>query len=265
MPTARINEVDLYYERAGEGPEVLFVNGSGATLETAAPILSRLRNDLDVLAFDARGLGRSGAVAGPYAMADLARDVLGLLDHVGWTTCRMVGISFGGMLAQEVAVTAPERFERLVLLCTSAGGAGGSSYPLHELASLSEAERNAISMKIVDSRYSPEWLADHPLDQALLRVRAESASRPRSDAELQGAHEQLMARKNHDVSARLDRISCPTLVAYGEYDGIAPKANSAYIADHIENAELRGYEGGHLFIVQDPAALPDVIGFLAQA
>ena len=67
------------------------------------------------------------------------------------------------------------------------------------------------------------------------------------------------------MSSRLGSISCPTLVAYGEYDGIAPKANSVYIADHIDNAELRGYEGGHLFIVQDPAALPDVIGFLAQA
>ena len=264
MPTARINEVDLYYERAGDGPEVLFVNGSGATLETAAPIVNRLRDDLDVLAFDARGLGRSGAVAAPYAMADLAQDVLGLLDHVGWTTCRMAGISFGGMLAQEVAVTAPERIERLVLLCTSAGGAGGSSYPLHELAALSEAERNEIGLHILDSRYTPEWLAEHPFDQALVRMRAESAGATKSDVELRGAHEQLMARRHHDVSARLDRITCRTLVAYGEYDGIAPKANSMYIAEHIRNAELRGYEGGHLFIVQDPVAMPDVVGYLAE-
>jgi pimeloyl-ACP methyl ester carboxylesterase len=197
-------------------------------------------------------------------MADLARDVLGLLDHVGWASCRMVGISFGGMLAQEVAVTAPERIERLALLCTSAGGAGGSSYPLHELESLPEAERNAISLKIVDTRYTPEWLADHPLDQAIVRMRAESARAPKSEAQLRGAHEQLMARKQHDVSNRLGRITCPTFVAYGEYDGIAPKANSVFIAEHIANAELRGYEGGHLFVIQDPAAMPDVVEFLSQ-
>ena len=165
---ARVNEIDLYFEEAGDGPRVLFLNGSGATLATAAPILERVRRELDVLAFDARGLGRSEAVAAPYAMADLAADALALLDHVGWSTCRVLGISFGGMLAQEVAVTAPERVERLALLCTSPGGAGGSSYPLHELADLPVEERMAKSMQLVDTRFSPEWFAEHALDDAIM-------------------------------------------------------------------------------------------------
>ena len=76
-------------------------------------------------------------------MADYAADALALLDHVGWDRARVVGVSFGGMVAQELAVTAPERVERLALLCTSPGGAGGASYPLHELAALPEAERAA--------------------------------------------------------------------------------------------------------------------------
>ena len=141
MPTAHVNDVDLYFEEAGDGPQVLFLNGSGATLVTAAPILERLRSHFRVLAFDARGLGRSGPIDTPYTMADLAADGLALLDHAGWATCRVAGISFGGMVAQELAVTAPDRVERLALLCTSAGGVGGSSYPLHELAALSAEER----------------------------------------------------------------------------------------------------------------------------
>ena len=169
---AHVNGVDLYHEVGGDGPDLLFLNGSGATLEASAPLIDRLRRSFRVLAFDARGLGRSGSVESPYAMADLAADAFALLDHVGWQTCPVFGVSFGGMVALEVAVTAPDRVARLALLCTSAGGAGGSSYPLHELAGLPADERMARSMTLVDSRFSPEWFAGHPLDDAIMRARA---------------------------------------------------------------------------------------------
>ena len=121
---SHLNGVDLYHELGGDGPDLLFLNGSGATLETSAPLIDRLRRSFRVLAFDARGLGRSGAVDAPYEMADLASDAFALLDHLGWQTCPVFGVSFGGMVAQEVAVTAPDRVARLALLCTSAGGVG---------------------------------------------------------------------------------------------------------------------------------------------
>ena len=105
---------------------------------------------------------------GPYSMADYAADALGLMDHVGWASCRVVGVSFGGMVAQELAVTAPDRVERLALVCTSPGGIGGASYPLHELTSLSDEERTAISVPLLDTRFNPEWLAEHPLDAAIV-------------------------------------------------------------------------------------------------
>ena len=78
----------------------------------------------DVVAHDQRGLGRTEIPPTPYTMADYAADAMALVDHVGWDRCRVVGISFGGMVAQEIAVTWPERVERLALLCTSPGGAG---------------------------------------------------------------------------------------------------------------------------------------------
>ncbi len=264
MPIAHVNGVDLYFERDGVGPRVLYLNGSGATLATAAPILARVRAHLDVLAFDARGLGQSSAVDQPYAMADLASDALALLDHVRWPTCRVFGISFGGMVAQELAVTAPERVERLALLCTSAGGAGGSSYPLHELATLSPEERTAQTMQIVDTRFSPKWLANHPLDDAIVRARATAATTDRSNEQITGERLQREARAHHDVSDRLGRISCPTLVACGRYDGIAPPANGEWIAAHIPDAKVEVFEGGHLFFIQDEAAFPRVVEFLTE-
>jgi pimeloyl-ACP methyl ester carboxylesterase len=265
VPVAHLNGVDLYHELGGDGPDVLFLNGSGATLETSAPLIDRMRRQFRVLAFDARGLGRSGAVESPYGMADLAGDALALLDHVEWQTCTVFGVSFGGMMALEVAVTAPARVERLALLCTSAGGSGGSSYPLHELAGLPTNERMAKSMTLADSRFSPAWFADHPLDDAIMRARAASAAEPRSAERLTGERLQMQARATHDVSDRIGRITCPTLVACGRYDGIAPVANSEWMAAHIPDAKLEVYEGGHMFFIQDPAAFPRVVAFLAEA
>ena len=73
---------------------------------------------------------------------------------------------------------------------------------------------------------------------------------------------QLHAREGHNVWDRLGAISCPVLVGYGNYDGIAPARNSEKIAPRIRGAELHGYEGGHGFLFQDPAALPAYIAFL---
>src|SRR5262245_51649738 len=144
MPTAHVNGIDVYYERSGEGPPLLFLNGSGATLETSKLLIDPFRERFDVVAHDQRGLGHTEVPAEPYSMADYAADALALLDEVGWATCRVAGISFGGMVAQELAVTAPERVERLALLCTSPGGEGGASYPLHELADMDEAEQARV-------------------------------------------------------------------------------------------------------------------------
>ena len=107
-----------------------------------------------MLVHDQRGLGRTAIPPGPYSMADYAADAIALLDHVGWERARVVGISFGGMVAQELAVTVPDRVERLALLCTSPGGAGGASYPLHELAALPDAEQMAERARCCSTRAS---------------------------------------------------------------------------------------------------------------
>src|SRR5688572_26562391 len=153
-------------------------------------------------------------------MADYAADAAGLLDHVGWERCALVGISFGGMVAQEIAVTWPERITRLALVCTSPGGPGRASYPLHELADLPAAEAAAIGLRLLDTRFTPAWLAEHPQDRALVEARAARTGSPPSPETRRGEVEQLGARRHHDVWDRLPRVTCPTLVAGGHYDGI---------------------------------------------
>jgi 3-oxoadipate enol-lactonase len=261
MPVSEVNGVQLYWERAGSGARLLFCNGSGSTLADVRPLLDLLAGRFELLAWEYRGFGGSGPVSEPYRMADVAGDALALLDLVGWSACRVLGLSFGGMVAQELAVTYPDRLERLALVCTSAGGGGGSSYPLHELIELSPQQRATAGLKITDSRWDDRWLAGRPGDRAL----AQRLAAREDPARTAGLRAQLRARADHDVWHRLNAITCPTLVAYGRYDEIAPAQNSAAIASRIAGADLRGYEGGHMFLAQDPTAMPDLVAFLQSS
>ncbi|MFG2961202.1 alpha/beta fold hydrolase [Streptomyces sp. NPDC048291] len=119
----------------------MFLNGSKATLSAVVPLLGRLAEHFEVVGFDQRGLGRSASAAGPYSMAELAACAVGLADHLGWQGFRVFGVSLGGMVAQELAVTWPSRGERLVLAATFAVGAGGPSFPLYILGELLANER----------------------------------------------------------------------------------------------------------------------------
>jgi pimeloyl-ACP methyl ester carboxylesterase len=262
MPTLDRGDIELYYEVVGSGPRLLVFNGSGGSIDGSRPLIDMLAARCEVLVHDQRCLGRSGIPTAQPTMAHYAADGAALLDHVGWETAMVFGISFGGMVAQELAVTWPERVERLALLCTSPGGDGGSSYPLHTLAAMEPADRARVSLHNLDTRFDAAWLEEHPTDRALVEMSAARAAS--KDPERQrGEVMQLEARRGHDVWDRLHRISCPTLVMCGEYDGLAPRANSEAIASRITHAELRSYQGGHMFIAQDRSASRDVLDFLA--
>jgi pimeloyl-ACP methyl ester carboxylesterase len=215
---------------------LLFCNGSGTTLQVVRPLLDSFAGKFDLLAWDYRGLGRSVPLAGPYAMADLAADAAGLLEMAA-------------------------RVERLALACTSAGGGGGSSYPVQDLQGLAPEEQVAAELKLADDRWDAGWLETHPADRSL--AEGLTAAQDHQDPAAAAAYTaQIHARAGHDVWDRLDVITCRTLIGYGNYDGIAPAQNSTAIASRIRGAQLRGYAGGHLFLFQDPAALPEFEAFL---
>lgn len=262
MTYAHVGELTVWYERRGEGPRVLFVSGSGGDLRTKPNVFDGPlgRGDFDVLAYDQRGLGQTSVPDGPYTMQEYADDAAGLLDHAGWDTCAVVGVSFGGMVAQEIAIRHPDRVRTIVLCCTSSGGAGAPSFPLHTLTDLPEEERIRTQLGISDTRYGAEWQAAN----AETAEKIFGTMRRGRDASI-GERLQLEARSHHDTYDRLPSITAPTLVCAGRYDGIAPLSNAEAIASQIPNSELRVYEGGHLFIVQDKAAWPDILDFLRTA
>ena len=264
MPVFERDSLSINYQIVGSGPRVLFFNGSGGSIEGSQLLINALAKTCQVLVHDQRGLGKTSVPDGPYTMADYAIDAAALLDHVGWQTTNIIGLSFGGMVAQEFAVTFPDRVDRLVLMCTSAGGIAGSSYPLHQLAQLPTFERNKALRVLTDTRFTDEWLAEHPVDAEIMRFQEDRPDTQKTKLQIEGERLQLEARIGHDVADRLHLISAPTLITAGRFDGIAPLANSQAIAERIPHSTLNVYEGGHPFLSQDRQAIRDIRTFLSQ-
>ena len=256
MSHATNGDVELWYERKGDGPPLLFISGTGSDLRLKPNVFDGpLPARFDVVAFDHRGQGRSSGPERDYTMADYAQDAITVLDAASVARAHVVGVSFGGMVAQELAIRHPDRVDRLVLACTSSGGAGGASYPLHELQALPLDERRRTQLGLSDTRVDLAWQAENPerTDELLELMAAFSG-----EVNLR----QLEARRRHDTFDRLEQITAPTLVAAGRFDGIAPLANSEALAATIPAAELQVFKGGHAFLVQDPAAFDAIAGFL---
>ncbi len=194
-------------------------------------------------------------------MAAYADDAAALLDAVGWPSARVAGFSFGGMVAQELALRHPAKVERLVLGCTSPGGAGGASYPFHEMQHLGGEERSKHLIPISDTRRDATWAAANP--ETYAQLVALGAADPFADepGRAMGARRQLEARAGHDTWDRLGQIACPTLIAAGRHDGVALPAAQERMAGRIPGAQLRFFDGGHMFMIQDRAALPAMIEF----
>lgn len=258
--------IHLHHERAGAGPPLLYIGGTGGDLRAKPNVLDGpLVARFEVLAYDQRGQGRSDKPDEAYSMAQYADDAADLLGAAGWSRAHVLGVSFGGMVAQELAIRHPGLVDRLVLACTSSGGAGGASYPLHELEALPADERFAAHLALSDVRRDASWQAANPDQVAQLRAFADAqAAVGADDPDLPvGRRRQLEARSTHDTTARLGQIPSPTLVCAGRHDGIAPVANSEVLADRIPDARLEVFDGGHLFLLQDRRAWPAIIEFLA--
>lgn len=269
MPFTRIRDIRLYHETGGstrsDAPRLLYISGTGGDLRTRPNIFDTpLIRTFALAAFDQRGLGQTAKPDIPYRMADYAMDAAALLDHLGWESCHVLGESFGGMVAQELALDFPHKVTGLVLACTSSGGAGGDSYPLHKLGDVRPPELVRTMLPLLDSRCDEAWQDANPeafrqMAEQMLNGLAFAADDPLRRT---GARRQIEARIGHDTYARLPTIACPTLVCAGKYDQVAPLQNLTALADRIPGAELAIFEGGHYFLRQDPAGYRRVTEFL---
>lgn len=264
MPYASLPELSLYYEIVGTGQRLLLIPGTNADLRRMPRMIDGvLSRHFQVLSFDQRGLGRSDKPDRAYTMGDYAEDAAALMKLVGWDQALVMGVSFGGAVAQELALRHPQRVQRLALACANPGG--GFAFPLHELDRLEPMQRARILLEL-DSRRTPAWQDAHPeqtqklLEDSVRRGEPFDPSDPQARA---GMTRQLEARSGHDVLRRLPELPMPVGLFGGRYDGLGTVAGQQAMLAAIPGSTLSLFEGGHGFLMEDPAALPMVMQFLA--
>ena len=265
MPFVNVRDLSMYCEMQGHGPRLLYISGTGGDLRGQPRVFDGpLPRSFEVLSYDQRGLGQTSKPDVAYSMADYADDAAALLDVVGWERCLVMGVSFGGMVAQELALRHPQRVERLVLCCTSSGGPGGASYPLHELQHLPIGERAVFQMGITDRRKDAAWQAANTdaVRQAVEMAVAGDERRKATPGGEMGYRRQLEARAAHDTYDRLPSLTMPVFLAGGRYDGQAAPANLEALHERIPGSRLEFFEGGHGFTRDDPRALERITAFL---
>lgn len=259
MQIADIGARRLSYERRGNGEPLLLIMGlSGTRASWTEDFLGELERSFDTIAYDHRGIGGSDPIDGRFTIADLAGDAAALIAALGLDDAHVLGISLGGMVAQELALAAPDRVRTLALGCTYCGGPGSRITERAVIARLLEAgktgDRELILRTGFEINVSPAYAAQ-PGAWESFHERALAVPAP-----LEVVFEQLRATADHDTSARLGQVTAPTLVVHGDLDEMLDVANARQIAQLVPGARLEVMRGvGHMFWVEQPGRSAELL------
>jgi len=252
VPHIKVDDIRIYYEIHGEGNQTLtMIRGLGSDLSTWSPQTQEFPKHFRTVMFDNRGAGRTDKPAGPYSIRQMARDVKGLLDGLNVQRTALLGISMGGMIAQEFTIAYPETLSCLILGCTTFGGSESISASRDILnAVLAGANADEKTRRLYEQAlFCDDTIANH---RDVIAAFAEARSRfpiPPDALALQAA-----ALRGHDTANRLQQIQTPTLVMTGKEDRLIPAENSRLLAGRIPGAILNNLPGGHLFMFEYPDA-----------
>jgi 3-oxoadipate enol-lactonase len=256
----------LHHLVEGQGPPLLMIQGmSGTHVSWGDPFLAALHaRGLQTISYDHRGTGRSPRVESPFAITELADDADELLDELGLESVHVLGISMGGMVAQELALRRPGRVRTLALGCTYCGGpeARLTEEPIvrrltealgsgdRELALRTAYEVNlSTRFRAQDERFAPFYEMATTLPVAVEVIML-----------------QMQAIAGHDTSARLHEIAAPTLVVHGTEDQMLAASNGELIARLIPGARLELLDGvGHMLWWEEPERSAQLVAEHASA
>lgn len=259
MPLVRVGEIELSYERAGSGPPLLMIMGMSGTFDHwDATFLDELRRDFETIVYDHRGVGASTRLDGPVTTAQLAQDVAGLLASLELDSAHVLGISMGGMIAQELALAHPERIRALALGCTYCGGEGSaltSEAVMRKLAEgMSSGDRERAIRAAWEVNVSPRFAANDDAYARFLEIGRRRA------VSLEVILEQMRAITSHNTSTRLPGLALPTLVIHGTLDQMLPVQNGHMIAELVPDSSLEVLEDvGHLFFWEQPERSAELV------
>jgi 3-oxoadipate enol-lactonase len=256
MPYLDRGDARIFWDDEGDGDAVLLIMGLGYTSDMWYRVLPALSKRHRVLYFDNRGVGRTGVPPGPYSIETMAADAAAVVEASGEATAHVVGISLGGVIAQELALSRPEVTRSLVLISTHTGGEQ-SVLPEPEAlsmivdrSSMTPREAARVAVPFVYAAETDRALVDEDIDRRMRRP----TSRVGYDNQLRGS---IAYAGSH---SRLPSLRVPTLVVHGTADRLVPPANAQVLADAIPNARVAMIEGAGHIILTD--ACDEVTGSL---
>jgi poly(3-hydroxyalkanoate) depolymerase len=238
---------------------LLVCNGIGANLELAVPMMARL-DRIETVIFDVPGAGKSPPPKRPYRLFELARLTRRVLDQLGYAQIDLMGVSWGGGLAQQFAIQYPARVRRLVLAATAMGGMTmlpGNPRTLLKMVNPRRYVDKGYMKRVAPTLYGGA-LRDDPSAIKLFTDHARGGD-PR------GYRYQLLAMFGWTSLPWLWRIRHPTLVLAGNDDPLVPLVNARLMTKLLRNARLQVFDDGHLFLLTRAAETAQAIdGFLRE-
>jgi len=249
VPIIKVDDIQIYYEIHGNGEPLLLIMGYGSNSGHWLAILDKLAKEHRVIIFDNRGTGRSDKPDIPYTAKMMTGDIIGLLDAIGIGATNVLGVSMGGMIAQEFALSYPERIKSLILGCTSCGGPNAIPPSPEAMAFLFDPEQAKLSneekaLATIPWLWNKDFIDKHP--EAVKRYVAVTTEHPTPPHSYTCQANFIMAFSSYD---RLPGLKAPTLVICGTKDRLIQPENSKILASRIANAKLTIIENaGHGFM-----------------
>jgi 3-oxoadipate enol-lactonase len=250
MPTAALDRVNINYRLEGDGPEtVVLVNGLADDLETwSDQVPALLEAGYRVLRFDNRGIGLSEKPVGPYTTAMFAADTKALVDHLEVSDFHLLGVSMGGMIAQEYALAHPSDLRSVTLACTYAAPGPFCSRMFSLWADIVNVMGVPAVMRDVTLwAFTPEFFQTRPGDAAEFETAMRYIDQP-----IPAYLAQLHSIQTHDATDRLGALTVPTLVLAGETDILIPVELSRRLHSLIPGADWATTKGGHACLWEHP-------------
>jgi poly(3-hydroxyalkanoate) depolymerase len=235
-------------------PPLLLCNGIGASLELLQPFVEALDPRRPVIRFDLPGIGGSPAPVLPYHLVTLPSLLAGLLDQLGYGQADVLGISWGGGLAQQFALSRPDRVRRLVLVATAPGTLMVPGHPRVLLRMLTPRRHRdpGYAARVAGHLYGGSAREDPAVARDLLHARTRLGP-PR------GYYYQLISMLGWTSLPRLPWLRPPTLILAGDDDPIIPVVNARIMHRLIRRSQLHVYRGGHLELAADAGRLASVV------
>ncbi len=259
MPSVPVAGSQLHVERRGQGEPLLLIQGMAASsAQWGEPFLRALDRDFELILYDHRGIGRSGPIAGDLTTAVLAADARAVLDALAVDCTHVFGFSLGGMVAQELALDAPERIATLTLAGTSCGGTQSKPTSAEVVHALTTAVLSGDRERILKTGFGVLVSAAFAADRANYPPFAEAARvHPLA---IQSLMDQQSAVIAHDAYGRLRGLAVPTLVVHGTEDRMLEAVNGDLIASMVPGARLELLDGvGHLVFWEQPERVAELV------